>query len=246
MTARRAAASAVAAVLAAALLVVLLVTWAASIGPGGVLRGDGIQAVRTVVPSASTSGPTGTGRVGDVERLARSQPNGVSPVLRTLAFLVEIATACLALYLLYRFAGWLREVYDARRRRDARPTEVDFDVIDAPEAVTREMLSDASAQQRLLTDGVTRDAIVACWHRFESQAAAAGMIRRPAETSSEFTLRILGLVDADNGAVARLGGLYREARFSEHEMTEVHRAEAIEALDLIHRSLLVPSGRGRQ
>ena len=43
MTAGRTTVSAVAAVLAAALLVVVLVTWAASIGPGGVLEGPGID-----------------------------------------------------------------------------------------------------------------------------------------------------------------------------------------------------------
>lgn len=245
MTARRATVSAVAAVLAAALLVILLVTWAASIGPSGVLRGDGIRPDRSEQPSASLSTPTGTQRVGDVERLAQSRPDGVPPVIRTIAFLVEIVTACLVLYLLYRFAGWLREVYDARRRRDARAPDVEFDVIDAPATVVREVLRDAEAQQRLLEGGLPRDAIVACWQRFEAQAGAAGMTRRPWETSSEFTLRILGLIDADRGAVARLGGLYREARFSEHEMTEDHRAAALSALDVIHRGLLVPSGRPR-
>ncbi|MCW2794135.1 MAG: hypothetical protein JWO76_3233 [Nocardioides sp.] len=245
MTARRATVSAVAAVLAAALLVILLVTWAASIGPSGVLRGDGIEPNRSAEPSASLSTPTATGRVGDVERLAQSRPDGVSGAIRTIAFLVEIATACLVLYLLLRFAGWLRQVYDARRRREPRAENVDFDVIDAPAAVLREVLRDAAGQRRQLTEGVPGDAIVACWHRFETQAAGAGMGRRPSETSSEFTLRLLELIAADHGAVSRLGGLYREARFSEHAMSEADRAAAVEALDDIHRGLLAPSGRRR-
>ncbi|MCW2844996.1 MAG: hypothetical protein JWN22_2912 [Nocardioides sp.] len=246
MTARRATVSAVAAVLAAALLVILLVTWAASIGPSGVLRGDGIEANRSAQPSASLSTPTGTERVSDRDRVAQSRPDGANPVIRTIAFLVEIATACLVLYLLFRLAGWLRQVYDARRRRDPRAEEVDFEVIDAPAAVAREVRGGADEQRLLLqTGGMPGDAIIACWHRFETQAEAAGMSRRPAETSSEFTLRILGLIDADRGAVTRLGRLYREARFSGHEMTEADRAAAVEALDLLHRGLMVASGRGR-
>ena len=37
--------------------------------------------------------------------------------------------------------------------------------------------------------------------------------------------------------MTRLADLYREARFSDHPMTEDHRQAALEALDAIHRSL---------
>jgi hypothetical protein len=37
--------------------------------------------------------------------------------------------------------------------------------------------------------------------------------------------------------VGRLAELYREARFSEHEITEQHRAEALDTLAAIRRSL---------
>ena len=155
MTAGRATVSAVAAVLAAALLVVVLVTWAASIGPGGVLEGPGIEAQRSS-PSPTESTPdaaSGTPRT-DRQRLAderrRDRPN---PWLRTIAFVVELATLCLVLFLLFRFARWLREAYDARRRRDERPEEVAFDVIEAPGLVAREILHDAEAQRRVLARG---------------------------------------------------------------------------------------------
>jgi hypothetical protein len=64
------------------------------------------------------------------------------------------------------------------------------------------------------------------------------------ETSSEFTLRLLDLVAAEDRAVSRLAGLYREARFSEHPMTEAHRAAALEALAVIHAGLRLPASRG--
>ncbi len=47
--------------------------------------------------------------------------------------------------------------------------------------------------------------------------------RQPWETSSEFTLRLLDRVSADDAAVSRLEGLYREARFSDHEIDESRR-----------------------
>ena len=244
MTAGRATVSAVAAVLAAALLVLVLVTWAASIGPGGVLEGDGLAAQRST-PSTSESTPSGsaTPRTDDQQRLRESTPPA-RPWVRTIAFLVELATLCLVLFLLLRFAQWLREAYDARRRREDRPDEVAFDVVEAPAVVRREILHDAEAQRLVLLAGAPGNAIVECWDRFETQAAAAGLARRPWETSSEFTLRVLELVAADDRAVSRLATLYREARFSRHAMTEAHRTEAVAALAVIHDGLRAPASRG--
>jgi hypothetical protein len=84
---------------------------------------------------------------------------------------------------------------------------------------------------------------VACWDRFEEHAERAHVARRPWETSSEFTLRLLDRVSADPVAVARLEGLYREARFSGHEIDEPRRQAAVEALDAIHASLGVGARR---
>jgi hypothetical protein len=78
---------------------------------------------------------------------------------------------------------------------------------------------------------------VACWHRFEEQAAAAGVRRLPSETSSEFTMRVLDRLSADGAAVLLLAELYRDARHSSHELTEAHRDSAAVALDAIHQSL---------
>ena len=99
------------------------------------------------------------------------------------------------------------------------------------------MVADADEQDALLRDGEPRNAIVAAWSRFEVQGERAGVGRLASETSSEYAIRILDLVSADTGAVNRLAGLYREARFSEHEMTEEHRTEALDALAGLRRSL---------
>ena len=48
---------------------------------------------------------------------------------------------------------------------------------------------------------------------------------------------MLEAVDADSSAVSRLAALYREARFSDHELTEEHRAAAVAALEAIHAGL---------
>ena len=69
------------------------------------------------------------------------------------------------------------------------------------------------------------------------QGERAGLPRRASETSSEYALRILDLADADTVPVSRLAELYREARFSDHPITEEHRSEALTALAAIRRSL---------
>jgi hypothetical protein len=160
--------------------------------------------------------------------------------VRTLAFLVDAAAAVAVVALILWLArtgvrGWRVRRY--RRRRVAAADEVEFDVIEPPVRVARELLAGAAEQRQVLLEGDPRNAVVACWHRFESGAAAAGLERHVWETSSEYTMRILDLVDAYEPAVSRLAALYREARFSEHDLTEADRQDALEALDTIHRTI---------
>ena len=133
-------------------------------------------------------------------------------------------------------AAVLREVR-ARRLREEERTAVGFTVLDEPVRVARQVAADAGEQETLLREGDPRNAIVAAWHHFEVQGERAGVARRASETSSEYGLRILDLAAADNGSVNRLAELYREARFSDHPVTEEHRARALAALADIRRSL---------
>ena len=116
-------------------------------------------------------------------------------------------------------------------------TAVEFTVLDEPVRVARQVAADAGEQETLLREGDPRNAIVAAWHHFEVQGERAGVARRASETSSEYGLRILDLAEADDGAVNRLAELYREARFSDHPVTEEHRARALAALADVRRSL---------
>jgi GrpB-like predicted nucleotidyltransferase (UPF0157 family) len=99
--------------------------------------------------------------------------------------------------------------------------------------------------EAVLRDGEPRNAIVAAWDRFEEQAERVGVARKLWETSSEFTLRLLDAVAAAPPAVSRLAVLYREARFSEHEINEANRQAAVEALREIHASIAIPAGATR-
>ena len=237
MSARRAGTLAVAGVVATALLVVVLAAWASSIGPSDVLHGAG-PPQSTSTPSTDEATPRPDQPLSDLTG-HRPSPSWV----RVAAVLLDIGVAVAVVALVLRFAVPLaREARLARRggrnrRRPGGLDDVEFTVVSPPDAVAREILADADTQRRVLTRGAPRNAVVACWHRFEAHGAAAGIERHPWETSSEYTLRLLELVDAYQPAVSRLGELYREARFSEHAVTEADRRAALAALDDIHRTI---------
>ncbi len=245
MGARRASVVAVAAVAATVLLVSLLVTWAASIGPDAVLTGAGPATHRMSASPTDTATPSGTPTDARSQRDPRDRPQGHHPVANALLGVLAVLVIAALLGLLVLVLRRLWEAWTLRRRPPPEPERADFDALETPRRLATEMVRDADRQRELLEQGDPRNAIVAAWHRFEEQAAEAGVRRRPWETSAEFTLRVLELVDADSTQVARLAALFREARFSEHALGEPARAEALAALDAVHAGLLAVAGGRR-
>jgi hypothetical protein len=85
--------------------------------------------------------------------------------------------------------------------------------------------------------GTATDAVIACWVALEDAAAAAGAARAPAETPSEFTVRVLGVGGISEPELSRLAELYREARYSSHGSTEEARILARAALTRLRDDL---------
>lgn len=125
-----------------------------------------------------------------------------------------------------------------RRRRRAAPPE------SAREAPDRALLTDrrAAHQARMVREGSPREAIIATWLDLERLVAAAGVPRRPSETSSELVVRVLDDREVPAAALTDLAALFREARFSTHEPTEALRERAAGDLDAVHAAL---GARGR-
>ena len=236
MQPRRAGALALGFSLAGVVLVVLLVGVAAGVGPSGLVHGSPHDSIfHAPTEQSSSSAPTQS--PGPNQAAPFHQGHSSLPFAGLIGTLLRIALALWLLSLLWRGRRWLAEDIQARRSREPAPLEVDFDVLDDPEPLVEEMRRDADLQLELLLGGEPRNAIVACWERFEEQAERVGLARKPWETSSEFTLRLLDRVSADDPAVSELARLFRDARYSSHEVTEESRDRAIEALDRIHRSL---------
>ncbi len=215
-------------------LLLLMVMFAARSGPERIFAGPlHDPSVRPVTPSYP---PLKTPR-GD----SGLHKGGLhsNPFFEAVGWMVKVAFLLFVLWLAYlgarRLLEWVRDLRDRPRR--SGPENVDFDVLDDPDPLVEEIRKDADEQFELLLGGRPRNAIVACWDRFEEQAERVNASRKPWETSSEFTLRLLEDVSADAGAVATLEALYREARFSEHEMDESCREAAVAALRAIHLSL---------
>ena len=249
---------AVAAVGATSLFMVL-VAWATLIGPDEVFTGPGPRpgsastSTQSCIPLPVRTNPDGSTTLAvpdDINERDYCEPPPASiddyrdlvedhPPPLWVAVLVWLFLGALilvvALAVLWLVVTAVREMLS--RRDDEQRTEIGFAVLDEPQRVAEQVVGDADEQDALLRDGDARNAIVAAWHRFEVQGERAGVPRRPSETSSEYALRMLDLADADTGPVSRLAELYREARFSDHPITEEHRSEALTALAAIRRSL---------
>jgi uncharacterized protein DUF4129 len=96
-------------------------------------------------------------------------------------------------------------------------------------------LDDALDDLRAEAD--SRRAIIAAYARMERVLAAHGIPRAPAETADEYLARVLPTLPLSSSAVARLTGLFTQAKFSHHEVDTAMKEEAIEALEQVRDEL---------
>ena len=146
-------------------------------------------------------------------------PAWLAALLKTLLY---VAGALLVLFL-------LRVLY--RMIRNVKLPVAETKDADDWERVKVDKLTDAvDAGLAAMETGTATDAVIACWVALEDAAASAGVARQPAETPSEFTVRVLAVGGISAPELTRLAGLYREARYSSHGSSEEARAEARAAL----------------
>lgn len=162
----------------------------------------------------------------------RSTPGWIGQVLRVLA---------IGLFAVIVIAGVFAATQarpTAQRWRWAPPRRRDEPFADPlPDADDRPVRVDAHAARSALTHGSPRNAIVACWMQLERDIADAGIPRRSSETSGEYVERVVGRASVDPAPIGELASLYREARFSRHELGDEQRERATVALDLVVAAL---------
>ena len=164
-----------------------------------------------------------------VEEGRRHPPGWFDAVARILAVVLAAGLALVAIgAATLTVLPSLRRPSIRRRRRDAVPL---------PEVDERVVELDVVAARAALATGTPRNAIVACWMQLESDAEQAGLPRLAAETPTEYVERVIAHSSVDRAPIAELAGLYREARFSRHELGDDHRARAVAALDRVAAAL---------
>jgi hypothetical protein len=214
---------------AAATVGLFVLVWAATTGPPRLLD-PSRRLVRPAHRPTPTTSPSSQG-ADPMRALHRRPPlHDLSWIgdLLSWAVLILLAAAFLTV------AVWL---WRHRWRPEARPRQLDFDVLPELDTLPAAISDDAAVQLADLEQGSPGDGIVRCWLRLEEVIAVAGLPRDPAETSTEFTVRVLHHLDLDPRAIGRLAALYREARFSGHLMGEASRAAARSSLRQLHREL---------
>ncbi|GAA4228048.1 hypothetical protein GCM10022254_17260 [Actinomadura meridiana] len=119
-----------------------------------------------------------------------------------------------------------------RRRRRARRTapgpEADFSV---PPSSDRFEEAAAAGSRALRSTDEARAAVIACYLAMVGVLAEAGADPRDSDTPAEVLARAAGSGVAGLDAATTLTDLFREARFSAHPVTELHRARALAALE---------------
>lgn len=82
-----------------------------------------------------------------------------------------------------------------------------------------------------------RRAVIAAYARLELALAASGLPRWEQETAEEYVTRIFDRLEVRSRPVRTLTDLFSLAKFSQHEVTEPMRQQAIEALEEIRDEL---------
>jgi hypothetical protein len=197
---------------------VLLLAWVASADPAPLWR-----EVHLDVPTPDL-GTQPTSEATMPPRTARTEG-------ADLGWLLTGTAVLLGVLILLAMIWWLS------RRQWNRPAGREAPFATLPEIAPDELLDAADEFDLLITQGSARNAIVACWVRLEEAVEQAGLARNPAETPTEMTTRVLHAYSVDARSIGTLTTLYREARFSSHDMHEGHRHEAQQALAEIRRQL---------
>jgi Domain of unknown function (DUF4129) len=148
--------------------------------------------------------------------------------------LLVLALAVLVLAVVAR----IRLVVHRRRRLDATGLRGPPGVPPTDEEASEKEVAEAlEAGITALAAGSARNAVVAAWVALEDAAARAGVPGEEADTATDLVRRMLAAHPVDQAALELLATLYREARFSGHELTERHRRQAGRCLEQLRHQL---------
>lgn len=184
--------------------------------------------VRT--PSGQPPGPADIGPLSPVPSDRIALPPWLISLLPFVAVLMIglVVVAMMSVRIARPFAnfGWRRFRFPQSQR-----------IVPLPEMPERELTVDMVAALAALSTGTPRNAIVACWMQLESDAAKVGLPRMEAETPAEYVERVVASSSVDPAPIKELAALYREARFSRHNLDDDDRRRALDTLHRVEATL---------
>lgn len=135
-------------------------------------------------------------------------------------------------------ALWLWRVLPRRNLPRQQPGTLGTHALGQPEGPSAPTVHQGVGRARHLLDTVAdpTDAVLAAWVALEQAAERSGVARRPADTPTEFTVRVLTATEADAGAVRALLALYHRARFARGGVGPDAVREARRCLDALAAS----------
>jgi hypothetical protein len=194
----------------------------------------------TAIPAASAAPVDVDAGTASPKPILRSGPDRLADVRNTPSWLVWTVVALSILPLLMGLfygpamiwmpAGglpWFRR----REPEEAGAPEVDDEV----GAVQLAAAVDEGLRE--LDQGGPGEGVVASWVRLERAAANAGTHRAAPDTPSELAGRLIDRHGVSSTPLLRLADLYREARFSRHQLPESARTEARAILERLRDEL---------
>lgn len=219
----------------------LLSAWVAAAGPTGIFA-------RQTVTGAESSAPGeeyGTTQADNAPDLTVRTGTTRPPDDLVTSLITWLMTAVLVAVVVVLLVAVARALKDrlATARAGARP-EAQVEL--APDV----LLAAARQSEEALEHDTPANGVVAAWLAFQDAITAAGIRADPAHTSAEQVTTVLRSYAVDEAALERVAALYREARFSSHEVGEQMRDGARDALrqvvaDLRRAVPAVPAPAGR-
>lgn len=180
----------------------------------------------TPSPSVTTTAPTDQSQGADAD-------GGLTETILIVFYVVLAVFAAGLLWLLIGKAATRQR----RRRRRSEFEASDLEDLDVAAKLNVSLTRTVGERLSEMHEGSARNAIVRCWLDLEDAVTDAGFPRDPALTSLELTQQVMARYAVDPDSIRTLAGLFREARFSAHDLTESHRVSAIDALQTLQDQL---------
>ena len=215
-----------------AVLVVLIACGAAARG------GPWASGAPSATSSHARAPLSGNASVPDTETSSPAPvKRGTGAGVSLAAYLVTALALAFVLLGLITVADLLRFPSRRRWRRQGGPSDAELEGVLAepgdgpfPDAVQR-------ALREIAEQPDAREAVVRAWLLLGEAAAEAGAARRPAESAREYARRLADTRRLPADSLERLATLYREARFSDHEMLPEQREVARRELFALQTAL---------